>query len=76
MAEYWEEKPYYHRRDDTNYCQPILTLQDLEGILSSSDLRHPALELASNGSYFMPAAFYRPGFGSVQSTATPPEPTI
>jgi ribosomal protein L16 Arg81 hydroxylase len=57
LREYWERKPLHVRRDGAHYYNSILTNSDLEGIISSSDLRYPAIQLAKNGSYLAPEAY-------------------
>ena len=54
---YWERKPLFIQRRDSDYYRGLLTNRDLEDIISSSDLRYPAIQLAKNGS-FLPAAAY------------------
>ena len=54
---YWERKPLYIQRHDSEYYRGLLTNRDLEDIISSSDLRYPAIQLAKNGSFY-PAAAY------------------
>jgi len=57
FAEYWERKPYHNSRSDACYYSPLLKNEDLETIISSADLRYPAIQLARNGSY-LPAEAY------------------
>jgi ribosomal protein L16 Arg81 hydroxylase len=56
FAEYWERKPLHIQRRDHGYYGSLLSQQDLEDIISSSDLRYPAIKLVPKGSN----AFYRP----------------
>jgi ribosomal protein L16 Arg81 hydroxylase len=57
LKEHWERKPLHLRRDDVHYYKSILTGGDLETIISSADLRYPAIQLARNGSYLAPEAY-------------------
>ena len=54
---YWERKPLFIQRHDSEYYRGLLTNRNLEDIISSSDLRYPAIQLAKNGSFY-PAAAY------------------
>jgi ribosomal protein L16 Arg81 hydroxylase len=57
FEEYWERKPFHVCRSDTRYYLSLLKNEDLEKIISSSDLRYPAIQLARNGSYLPPEAY-------------------
>ncbi|HUB63260.1 MAG TPA: cupin domain-containing protein [Methylocella sp.] len=57
FREHWERKHFHLSRGDTRYYNSLLTNEDLETIISSGDLRYPAIQLARNGSYF-PAEAY------------------
>jgi len=59
FSEHWERKPLYLSRGDTHYYHSVLTNEDLEEIISSSDMRYPAIQLARNGSYLAPEAYTR-----------------
>jgi len=56
---YWERKPLHVSRDDRRYYQSLLTNENLEAIISSSDLRYPAIQLAKNGAYLAAEAYTR-----------------
>jgi ribosomal protein L16 Arg81 hydroxylase len=56
FAEHWEKQPLHIQRRDPNYYQNLLSQQDLENIISSGDMRYPAIKLVPRGSN----AFYRP----------------
>ena len=56
FAEYWERKPLHIQRRDQDYYGNLLSQQDLENIISSTDMRYPAIKLVPKGSN----AFYRP----------------
>jgi len=57
VREYWERKPLHLSRGEAHYYDRVLTNADLESIISSADLRYPAIQLARNGSY-LPAEAY------------------
>jgi ribosomal protein L16 Arg81 hydroxylase len=54
---YWERQPLLIHRGDTGFYEGLLTNRDLEDIISTSDLRYPAIRLAKNGSYYPPQAY-------------------
>jgi ribosomal protein L16 Arg81 hydroxylase len=57
FREHWERKPLHLSRGDAHYYDDVLTNAALESIISSADLRYPAMQLAKNGSY-LPAEAY------------------
>jgi ribosomal protein L16 Arg81 hydroxylase len=57
FSEHWERKPLHQSRGDARYYDSLLTNGDLEGIISSADLRYPAIQLARNGAYLAPEAY-------------------
>jgi len=57
FREHWERKPLHLPRGDPDYYDSVLTNADLDGIISSADLRYPAIQLARNGAY-LPAEAY------------------
>lgn len=57
FREHWERRPLHLSRDDAHYYDSVLTNANLENIISSADLRYPAIQLARNGSY-LPAEVY------------------
>jgi ribosomal protein L16 Arg81 hydroxylase len=57
FADSWERKPLFIQRRDRDYYRDLLTDRDLEDIISNSDLRYPAIQLAKNGTFY-PAAAY------------------
>lgn len=59
FREHWEGKPLHLSRGDAHYYDSIVTNGDLESIISSADLRYPAIQLARNGSYLAPEAYTR-----------------
>jgi hypothetical protein len=54
---YWERKPLVIHRGDAGFYEGLLTNRDLEDIVSTSDLRYPAIRLAKDGSYYPPHAY-------------------
>jgi len=59
LAAYWEQQPLHCRRDDAQFYQSLLSTGDIEAILSSGDLRFPALQLSRNGSFLGPETYTR-----------------
>jgi ribosomal protein L16 Arg81 hydroxylase len=59
FREHWERKPLHLSRADAHYYDRVLTNADLESIISSADLRYPAIQLAKNGSYLAMEAYTR-----------------
>ena len=57
FGEHWEVRPLHIARNDDHYYDGVLTDADLESIISSADLRYPAIQLAKNGAY-LPAEAY------------------
>ena len=56
FADYWEKKPIHIKREDHDYYSSLLTYQDLDEIISSGELRFPAIKLVPRGTN----GFYRP----------------
>jgi ribosomal protein L16 Arg81 hydroxylase len=54
---HWERHPLHVTRADAHYYDSIISNADLERIISSADLRYPAIQLARNGNY-LPAEAY------------------
>jgi len=50
FAEYWEKKPLIISRKQSDYYADLLSLADVDHIISSTHLRHPAVRLVKNGS--------------------------
>ncbi len=59
FREHWELKPLHLSRRDAHYYDRVLTNAALESIISSGDLRYPAIQLAKNGSYLAAEAYTR-----------------
>ena len=57
FRDHWERRPLHLPRGDPGYYDRVLTNADLDSIISSADLRYPAIQLARNGSY-LPAEAY------------------
>jgi ribosomal protein L16 Arg81 hydroxylase len=57
FAEHWENKPLALRRDEHGFYDRVLSSGDLEEIISTHDLRYPAIQLARHGGYFPPEAY-------------------
>jgi ribosomal protein L16 Arg81 hydroxylase len=57
FSSYWECKPLVIHRNDAKFYEGLLTNRDLEDIISTSDVRYPAVMLSKGGSYFPPHAY-------------------
>ena len=57
FRDHWERKPLHLSRGVAHYYHCVLTNDDLETIISSTDLRYPAIQLARNGAYLAPEAY-------------------
>jgi Cupin superfamily protein len=57
FGSYWECKPLVIHRGNTRFYEGLLTNSDLEEIISSSDVRYPAIRLAKDGAYYPPHAY-------------------
>ena len=57
FRDHWERKPLHLSRGDAHYYDGVLTNDDLESIISSADLRYPAIQLARDGGYVAPEAY-------------------
>ena len=59
FRERWERKPLHVSRNDAQYYADVLTNDDLETMISTTDMRYPAIQLARNGSYLAPEVYTR-----------------
>jgi ribosomal protein L16 Arg81 hydroxylase len=57
FRDYWERKPLHLSGRSPRYYDSIITNEALERIISSWDLRYPAIQLAKNGSYLPPEIY-------------------
>jgi ribosomal protein L16 Arg81 hydroxylase len=57
LSSYWECQPLVIHRDDPDYYAGLLTNRDLEDIISTSDMRYPALRLSKNGAFYPPQSY-------------------
>jgi ribosomal protein L16 Arg81 hydroxylase len=57
FAEHWGKAPLFVQRGDEHYYQELLTNRDIENIISTSDVRYPAIGLAKDGRFYPPNAF-------------------
>ncbi len=57
FSKYWERQPLFVRRQEPTYYGRLMTAADLEGIVSDSDGRYPAIRLAKSGGYFAPEVY-------------------
>jgi ribosomal protein L16 Arg81 hydroxylase len=54
---YWEKRWLFVRRGHEGFYEELLTNQNLEEFISSSDTRYPAIMLAKDGIYYPPQAY-------------------
>jgi ribosomal protein L16 Arg81 hydroxylase len=59
FARHWERQHLLLHRNDPKFYESLLTAADLEGIISHTDARYPAIRLAKGGNYFAPEAYTR-----------------
>jgi hypothetical protein len=57
FSRYWECQPLAIHRMAAEFYEGLLTSRDLEDIISTSDIRYPAIRLAKNGSDYPPQAY-------------------
>lgn len=57
MAEYWESQPLLLKRGESTYYDSLLTLADLERLVSRGDARYPEIRLAKGGAFYTPEAY-------------------
>jgi ribosomal protein L16 Arg81 hydroxylase len=50
FSEYWEQRPLVIVRTEPNYYADLFSMKDVDYILSSTDLRYPAIRLVKSGS--------------------------
>lgn len=54
---HWEKRPLHLTRADASYYDEVLTVADLERMISSPEARYPAIQLSRGGAYFPPEAY-------------------
>jgi lysine-specific demethylase/histidyl-hydroxylase NO66 len=59
FEEDWETRPLVRHRGDEHFYDGLLTKEALERVISSADLRYPAIQLAKGGGYYPPEAYTR-----------------
>src|SRR5215210_3142553 len=50
FGDYWEQRPLVVARNQPEYYAELFSMRDVDYIISSTDLRHPAIRLVKNGS--------------------------
>ena len=50
FSDYWEQRPLIIARGQPDYYADLCSLRDVDYIISSGDVRHPAIRLVKNGS--------------------------
>jgi ribosomal protein L16 Arg81 hydroxylase len=59
FAQYWERQPLLLKRGDETFYRSLLSVADLDDIISSGAQRYPAIRLAKGGAYFPQEAYTR-----------------
>jgi hypothetical protein len=57
FRDHWERKPLQLSPGDAHYYDGVLNNDDLESIISTADLRYPAIQLARDGAYVAPEVY-------------------
>lgn len=60
LAEHWERKPLIVRRDDRAYWRELITLDDVNHVLTSRHLHHPAVGMTNAARKIGPEEFSFP----------------
>ncbi len=47
FAEHWEKKPLHVRRDDPDYFRELLSLEEIDRVITTLGLHHPQIELTN-----------------------------
>lgn len=61
FAEYYEKKPLHVKRNDPKYFEPLLTLEEIDRVITTLGLSHPAIECVNaknpitSGEYTFPS---------------------
>ena len=50
FGDYWEQRPLIVARNQPDYYADLFSMRDVDYIISSTDLRHPAIRLVKSGS--------------------------
>ncbi len=56
---YWEQNHLHIQGRSAAYYQQLMSARDLEQIISKTDARYPAIQLAKGGSYLPPEDYTR-----------------
>jgi ribosomal protein L16 Arg81 hydroxylase len=59
FSDFWERRHLFVKRDRPRYYESLITAADLENIISNSDARYPAIQVAKGGNYYPPEAYTR-----------------
>ena len=57
LGAYWEQRPLVVHRERPGYYAGVLTLEDVDRMLFTQELRYPAVRLAKVGASFSPSSF-------------------
>src|SRR5262249_29249666 len=56
-SEYWEKRPFTLFRNDDSYFRKVLSLADMDEILSSHDLTYPSVQMVKNSAPIPPPRY-------------------
>lgn len=59
FSEYWEQKPLIISRNQANYYQDLLSVEDLDSILQYSKLKPPEIRVVKNQQDFLPDRYIK-----------------
>ena len=59
FSKYWEREHLILHRGQPTFYQSLITVTDLETLISDSDARYPAIRLAKGGGYFSAESYTR-----------------
>jgi len=57
LSEFWERQVLHVEHGDPRFYDDLLTLRDIERVVSSGGLRYPALQLSKGGTFLPPEVF-------------------
>ncbi|MFO0692831.1 MAG: cupin domain-containing protein [Polyangiales bacterium] len=60
FAEYWEKKPLHIRRNDPKYFEPLLSLREIDRVITTLGLEHPRIEMTDAKKRLTPAEYTFP----------------
>ena len=57
FAEYWETKPLHISRANSAFYASLVTVRELDDLITSGHLRYPGLQIAKGGQYVAPEVY-------------------